>query len=149
MHIDETVVTKSVPASQVHEVRREVVQTSSGDEVMTPQTYNTKKTIFRTYQIIWYVLGVIEVFLMFRIFLKAVGANAASGFASFVYAVSDSFAVPFAGVLGVSATSGAVLEWSTFIAMAVYALVVYGIEQLLQIAKPTNPQEVVDNVDTV
>lgn len=147
MHTEETVVTTSAPAPHTKQVKREVVATSG--EVMDSQTYRQKKTIFRTYQIIWYLLGVVEVFLGFRIFLKLIGANPESGFANFVYSVSDPLALPFSGVLGVSSSGTSMVEWPTFIAMAVYALVVYGIEQLLQITKPTNPQEVVDNVDTV
>ncbi|MBI1862607.1 YggT family protein [Candidatus Microgenomates bacterium] len=149
MHTEETVVRTSEARAPVQEVRREVVETETPDQVITEGTYRKKKAIFRTYQIIWYILGVIEVLLIFRILLKAIGANPLSGFANFVYTTSDPLAVPFAGVLGVSAANGAVIEWTTFIAMAVYALVVYGIEQLLQITKPTNPQEVVDTVDTV
>lgn len=130
MPVEETVVTKSSNA-------------------MDSQTYRQKKTIFRTYQIIWYLLGVVEVFLGFRVFLKLIGANPVSGFAGFIYTVSDPLALPFSGVLGVSSSGPSLVEWPTFIAMAVYALVVYGIEQLLQITKPTSPQEVVDTVDTV
>ena len=116
---------------------------------MTVPEYRTKKTIFRTYQVLWYILGVIEVLLLFRIFLKAIGANPASGFANLIYSATELLVAPFYGVLGISAANGAVLEWPTFIAVAVYALIVYGIVQLLQIMKPTNPTEVSSNVDTV
>jgi hypothetical protein len=114
----------------------------------SPQkTYDAKKAIFRTYQVIWFILGVIEVVLAFRVILKMLGANAGSGFTDFIYAVSNPLALPFAGIVGI--TGGAVnyIEWSTLIAMAVYAIVAYGIVALLQFAKPTNPQEVSENVD--
>lgn len=114
----------------------------------THKAYQAKKVIFRTYQIIWYVLGIIEVVLGFRILLKLLGANPASGFTSFIYAISAPFALPFAGILRVSAGSGMVLEWSTFIAMAVYAIVAYGLVALFQLVKPTNPVEVEETVDS-
>lgn len=114
----------------------------------SPQkTYDTKKAIFRTYQVIWYILGVIEVILAFRVLLKLLGANAGSGFANFIYAVSSPFALPFAGILGVSGSSGMVIEWSTFIAMAVYVVLAYGIVALFQLVKPTSPQEVDQSID--
>lgn len=114
----------------------------------SPQkTYETKKAIFRTYQIIWYILGVIEVVLAFRVMLKLLGANSGSGFTNFIYAVSSPFALPFAGILGITGGSVMILEWSTLVAMAVYAVIAYGIVALFQLVKPTNPQEVNQTVD--
>jgi YGGT family len=114
----------------------------------SPQkTYDTKKAIFRTYQVIWYILGVIEVVLAFRILLKLLGADPESGFTNFIYAVSSPFALPFAGILGVTGISDMTFEWSTLIAMAVYAIIAYGIVALFQLVKPTNQQEVEQNVD--
>jgi hypothetical protein len=114
----------------------------------SPQkTYDTKKAIFRSYQVIWYILGVIEVLLAFRVVLKFLGANTFSGFTSFIYAVSGPFALPFAGILGTTVSSDLVFEWSTLIAMAVYAVVAYGIVALFQLIKPTNPEEVDQVVD--
>ncbi len=116
-------------------------------ETGSPQKeYKTKKVIFRTYQVIWYILGVIEVVLAFRVILKLLGASQASGFTSFIYAISSPFALPFAGVLGKTGISGMILEWSTFIAMAVYAIVAYGIVMLFQLIKPTNQEEVEEAV---
>lgn len=112
------------------------------------QAYQKKKVIFRTYQVIWYILGVVEVLLAFRVILKMLGANSASPFVSFIYAISRLFAQPFAGILGTSASSGLVLEWSTLIAMAVYAILAYGIVRLLQLIKPTSPEEVEQTVDS-
>ncbi len=115
----------------------------------SPQkVYETKKVIFRTYQIVWYMLGVIEILLTFRVVLKLLGASTYSGFTTFVYAISDPFALPFAGILRTSATSGIVFEWSTLVAMIVYGVIAYGIVSLLQLIKPTNPQEVEQTVDS-
>ncbi|MEO6508665.1 MAG: YggT family protein [Patescibacteria group bacterium] len=116
----------------------------------SPQkTYETKKAIFRTYQIIWYILGMIEILLAFRVVLKALGANPASGFTSLIYSLSGIFAGPFSGILGTTATQGSVFEWSTFIAGIVYFIVAFGLVQLMQLIKPTTPQEVHETVDNV
>lgn len=106
------------------------------------KVFDKKKKIFRLYQVIWYVLGVIEVLLTFRIILKLLGANPLSGFTSFIYAISNPFALPFAGILGITGSLGMIFEWSTLIAMAVYAIVAYGIVTLFQLVKPANQEEV-------
>jgi len=113
----------------------------------TQKEYQAKKAIFRTYQAIWYILGIVEVVLAFRVLLKLLGANALSGFTSFIYAISNPFALPFAGILGTTRSSGIVLEWSTLIAMAVYAVAAYGIVAFFQLVKPTNKEEVEQTVD--
>ncbi|MDP2632410.1 MAG: YggT family protein [Candidatus Curtissbacteria bacterium] len=114
----------------------------------SPQkAYGTKKAIFRLYQVIWYILGVVEVLLASRILLKLIGANLNSGFTSFIYSVSAPLASPFRGVLGVTRSSESVIEWSTIIAMAVYAVVAVGLVKLFQIVKPTTEQEVNQSVN--
>ncbi|MEX1061825.1 MAG: YggT family protein [Patescibacteria group bacterium] len=111
-------------------------------EPTTPKAYAKKKFIFRTYQLIWFVLGVIEVLLAFRVVLLALGANAQAGFANFIYSVSDPFALPFRDLFRVTVQDAYVFEWTTFIAMAVYAVLAYGLVELFQLIKPTNPEEV-------
>lgn len=112
------------------------------------KVYAKKKAIFRVYQIIWYILGVIEVLLIFRVVLKALGANPNSGFANLIYTLSNPLALPFRGIFPTPVVEGSVFEWSTIIAGLVYALVAYGLVQLFQLVKPTNPQEVQEKVDT-
>src|SRR5260221_10340600 len=76
----------------------QVVPEGVGEE--TPQkTYQTKKAIFRTYQVLFYILGLIEILLAFRLLLKLMGASQASGFTDFIYAISGPFATPFLGIV--------------------------------------------------
>lgn len=141
------VTTVSEPTTQ-RVIRRTNVVVPQVNTGSPQQEYQAKKAIFRTYQIVWYILGVIEVVLSFRVILKFLGANTASGFTGLIYAVSDPFALPFAGILRVSAgIEGMVFEWSTLIAMAVYAVIAYGIVSLMQLVKPTDQQEVEQTVD--
>ncbi|CAN5128017.1 hypothetical protein BH09PAT2_BH09PAT2_01660 [soil metagenome] len=112
------------------------------------KVYQTKKAIFRTYLVIWYLLGVIEILLAFRIFLKMLGANPYSGFTNLIYTLTNPLALPFYGVFRVSVTNGAIFEWSTIVAGIVYGLLAYGIIELMQLIKPTNPTEVAQTVDT-
>ncbi len=133
------------------EAQPKVVQTTKtvgGAGDMHPQkAYQQKKVIFRTYQIVWYIVGVIEVLLAFRIVLKALGANPLSGFTRLIYALSDPLALPFAGIFRITVAEGSVFEWSTFIAGLVYLLAGYGIVQLMQLVKPTDPVEVEQGVN--
>lgn len=141
------VTTVSTPTSQQQVVRQTRVIKPAVVTESPQKTYDTKKVIFRTYQIIWYILGVIEVTLAFRVLLKLLGANAQSGFTNFIYAFTNPFALPFSGILGISGVSNMIFEWSTLIAMAVYAVIAYGIVALFQFIKPTNPEEVEQSVD--
>ncbi len=109
--------------------------------------YGTKKAIFRLYQVIWYILGVVEVLLVSRILLKLIGANLNSGFTSFIYSISAPLASPFKGVLGVTTSLESTIEWSTIIAMVVYAVVAFGLVRLFQLIKPTTEQEVDQSVN--
>lgn len=111
------------------------------------RVFEKKKAIFRTYQVVWYILAVIEVLLAFRMVLKAFGANPFSGFTMLIYGLSDPLAIPFSGILQTSIYGNSIYEWSTFIAAIVYALIAYGIVYLLQIMKPVTPSEVTENVD--
>lgn len=145
---EETITTQStLSPAEVTRTTKTVVP-PSGTLEHPQRTFQKKKTIFRAYQIIWYVLAVIEILLAFRMVLKALGANPDSGFANFVFALSGPFASPFNGIVNVSVTQeGGIFEWSTIIAAVVYALVAFGIVQLIHMVKPVSKQEVEQTVD--
>jgi hypothetical protein len=104
--------------------------------------YETKKTIFRSWQIIWFALAVIEILLGLRIVFKAIGANPFSGFVSFVYTITDILVAPFTGIIRSSVSGNSVIEWSTIIATIVYALIAWGLVYAISIARPVTPEEV-------
>lgn len=106
------------------------------------KVFEKKKTIFRTYQIIWYIVGVVEVLLGFRMALKALGAFPSSFFTSMIYTLSDPLVLPFTGILPASGTVNATFEWSTIIAAVVYLILAFGIMELMQLLKPVTPDEV-------
>jgi uncharacterized membrane protein len=88
---------------------------------------------------IWLVLGIFEVLLAFRFFLKLLGANPNSGFTEFVYSVSGPLSAPFSGIFSAPTTEGdittSVFETSTLVAMVVYALLAWGIIKLATLNK--------------
>jgi hypothetical protein len=141
---------------RTQEVVEDVNMTPSGDVVKTtrrvapapvpdehPQeAFHTKKTIFRSYQVIWYIVGFIEFLLIFRVLLKLFGANPLSGFTSIIYGLSYPFAAPFVNVFGVPRNAGYIFETGTVLGMIVYFILGFAIERLLQMVKPVNPEEV-------
>ena len=106
-----------------------------------------KTVIFRTYQVIWYVLEIIETLIFLRFLFKLLGASILSPFVRLLYDLSGFFVGPFIGIFPVAAVDRAVLEWASLVAMLIYALLAYGIVYLFQLIKPTNVIEVEQTVD--
>lgn len=99
------------------------------------------RPLYRGTQVVWYVLGILEVLLAFRFALRLFGANPAAGFTDFVYTLSYPFAAPFLNVFGITQVEGAVFEWTTLLAMAVYYLVALGIVKLFHMSKEVSTPE--------
>lgn len=141
--------TTTVSTSQPQQVVTKVTEVSP-PQVHTehPQkAFEKKKVIFRSYQVIWYILAVIEVFLAFRFILKMIGANPNSGFVTLIYSVTNPLTLPFMGIVRPVADGPNLIEWSTFIAALVYLLLAYGVVELFKFLKPLSPQEVEKKVD--
>lgn len=85
--------------------------------------------------IIYFLLGAIEILLAFRFVLKLTGANPATVFVNFVYSLSQIFVSPFFGIFPQTTATGAVttaiFEPATIVAMAVYAVIAWGIAQII------------------
>ena len=92
-----------------------------------------RETTFKATQLIWLLLGILETMLALRFVFKLIGVNAANLFATFLYKLTDFFVAPFASLTGAPASGGMVFEFSTIIAMIVYALVGWGLERLVYV----------------
>ncbi|MEK7582916.1 MAG: YggT family protein [Patescibacteria group bacterium] len=112
-------------------------------------SYNspTTKPLFRGTQVVWYILGILEVILAFRFVLKLLAANPGAGFTDFVYSISRPFAAPFLNVFRVTRVEGSVFEWTTLLAMAVYWLVAWGIIKLFLMSKSVSTPEAAQKLD--
>lgn len=106
-------------------------------------SYNspTTKPLFKGTQIVWYLLSLLEVLLVFRLALKLTGANAAAGFTSFIYAVTWPFTAPFLAVFPMTTVQGSIFEWTTLLAMLVYAMIAYAIVRLFLMSKTVSTPE--------
>lgn len=90
-------------------------------------------------RVVWYIAGVLLTLLGLRFVLALLGANAGSGFVSFVYSVTYPFVAPFFGIFGYDFTAGqARFEAYTLLAMLVYALIAWGVAKLLLINRRTD-----------
>lgn len=87
--------------------------------------------------VVWYVLGLVEILLGLRFVLKLFGANPVSAFVDIIYSVTNVLTAPFDNIFGVTrATTGdthSVFEPSILVAALVYALIAWGIAKLITI----------------
>ena len=88
----------------------------------------------RVTQIIWIILGIVEILLGLRFVLKLIAANSEAGFAVFIYGITKLFIAPFELLVGTPTAGDSVLEVTTLIAMGVYALLVWVIVRIIQVA---------------
>ena len=104
----------------------------------------TTKPLYRGTQIVWYIIGLLEVLLAFRFVLKLLAANPNAGFSSFIYKLTYVFTAPFLSVFGISQVDVSVFEWTTLLAMLVYFLIAWGIIKIFLMSKSVStPQAAV------
>jgi len=99
------------------------------------------KPLYRGTQIVYYVLGVVEVFMAFRFVLKLLGANAEAGFTSFIYGVTYPFVAPFLTVFKITRVEGVIFEWTTLLAMLVYAIIGMAIVKIFVMGRTVSTPE--------
>ncbi len=86
---------------------------------------------FKTSQLIWLFLGVLEAFIALRIGLKLIGANPDSPIVALIYGFTTLFLFPFEGMTATPSAGGMVLELSSFFAMGIYALLAWAAERIV------------------
>ena len=114
---------------------------------MDSSNSSSTKPIYRGTQIVWYILGLLEILLAFRFVLKLFGANAAAGFTSFIYGTTQIFTAPFLSVFRISKVSGSIFEWTTILAMFVYWVIAIGIIKLFLMGKTVSTPEAAVKLD--
>ncbi len=97
-------------------------------------------------RVTWFVFGFIEVLLGIRFVLQLFGANAEAGFVRMIYGVTDIFMAPFAAIFSTQRVSEVTFEWSALVAIAVYALIAWGITALISAVNPRDRSETVERV---
>lgn len=96
---------------------------------------------FKATQVVWLLFGILETLIALRILLKLIGANPGSPIAALIYAFTDLFLFPFAGLTVTPAAGGMVLEISSLFAMLIYALVAWAVERVIWLVfyRPRGP----------
>ena len=96
---------------------------------------------FKATQIIWLLLGLLEASIALRVVFKLIAVNAANPFARLLYSVTNLFVAPFKSLVGNPTSGGNVLEITSIIAMLIYLLIAWGIEQSVHVLlyRPRGP----------
>src|SRR5512143_411798 len=131
---------ENIPNNELEVDRREeIVKTqqpgyASTQQVTRDVAAERRLRMAQIIQIMWTVVGILEILLGLRFMLKLVAANPGSGFASFIYGISGVFTAPFNNLIGSPVSGGSILEVTTLIAMAVYALFFWVVGRVIVIA---------------
>jgi uncharacterized protein YggT (Ycf19 family) len=112
-------------------------------------SYNSPSTkpLFHVIQILWYILGLLELLLVFRFVFKLMAANGDAAFTNLIYTLSAPFVAPFAAVFNTTNVSGNVFEWTTLLAILVYWVIVTLIVNLFLMGKTVSTKEAARELD--
>ncbi len=102
------------------------------EQVVRDVAAERRMGMFQLNRILWSILAFLEILLAFRFVLRMIAANADSGFAMIMYGVTGLFVAPFNGLIATPTSGGSSLELTTLIAMAVYALIFWGIAYVVR-----------------
>jgi len=101
------------------------------EELIHNRAAERQMRLYRYEHLIRFIFGFIEVLIGVRVVLHLLGANIANPFAHLVYILSNIFLFPFFGLIGSPAAGNHVLEIPSLIAIAVYALIAWGLVNLV------------------
>ena len=114
--------------------------TTSHRSVYREGSYNT-----RAVQAVWWIVGFIDVLIAIRFVLKLFGANVAAAFVRFMYDVTWPLVAPFHGIFNTTQQGRSILEPESLVAIAIYALIGWGIVSLIRLmTRPRSTTTVVD-----
>jgi hypothetical protein len=130
----------------MQDIVKETVVQKSDNGVAAVTTVNASDTPIQTIaNIIYFVTGIFEVALLFRLILKITAANSASGFVSGIYSFTQFLIMPFRGIFPTAVSTEAelrsVFEPATLVAMIVYATLAWGIVKFISILAGKSHEE--------
>ncbi|MBU0708260.1 hypothetical protein KJ596_00735 [Patescibacteria group bacterium] len=104
--------------------------------------FKRQKFIKKAHQIIMYFLTVLEILFTLRFLFKLITANSTSPLVIWIYDISGAFVYPFVGIVKNSGRGAHISEWTTLLAMGLYALFALILIGLVKLFAPTAPQKV-------
>ncbi|MGB8644810.1 MAG: YggT family protein [Anaerolineae bacterium] len=115
----------SVPVQPII-VNTPVVSETARVEQVTLDPYASRRVIlYRMQQAMGIILVFVEGLIAIRFILRLLGANASAGFAQLIYGITAPLVAPFVGLFGTPRFDGSVFEFTSLVAMVVYALVAW------------------------
>lgn len=124
------------PLQEVHETTANAGNTTQTTQEVYESGRRRGKGQTIAARVIWWIAGVLLAILALRFIFTLLGANPANAFAHFIYSVSYPFVSPFFNLFGYSFHYGVSrLEIYTLVAMAVYALIAWGLVRLVTITR--------------
>ena len=127
---DREVVRQETTAGQPVTPVTPVVGTTSSSRT---SVYRSGATNDRAIQVVWWIVGLIDTLIAIRFLLKMFGANTASAFVSFMYALTDPLVAPFHGIFNTAAAGRSVFEPESIVAIIIYTLIGWGIVSLIRL----------------
>jgi hypothetical protein len=123
---------------KVTEIKNEGVTNDGATVDQTTQRVETTASPKRTTtNLTRFIYGLVATIIGLRFVMKLLGANPTNGFVDAVYAVAGVLAAPFIGIFGSPAAKAggttSVFEPSLLVAIAVYALITWGIIKLINL----------------
>jgi hypothetical protein len=124
-------------AQQVVETQEAVTQTPTGTVTNSVVAANDSvSNASLAARVVNLITGILLTLLGIRFVLSLLGANQGNGFADFVYSITFPFVAPFFGLFGYTMKYGVSrFELETLVAMAVYALIGYGIAKVVTLGQ--------------
>jgi hypothetical protein len=97
------------------------------------EVYRRTGGSYRAIQAVWWIVGFVEVLIAIRFVLKLFGANTTAAFVRFMYDVTWPLVAPFHGIFNTTQEGRSILEPESLVAMAIYALIGWGIVSLIRL----------------
>lgn len=105
-----------------------------GKRVVEYSTPTSQVLLSRVTKLLWLITAVIVALIAFRFVLMLIAANPASGFANFIYRLTDIFVGPFMGMTAApNLAGGSVVDVASLFALVVYPLLTWVIVWLIRI----------------
>lgn len=130
---EETHVERDEAEGTVHNSESRVTRAVDEPAVADTRVVTSVAPAQRAVEMVYLLFGIVDGFLLVRLLLKVMAANANVPFTGFIYGVSEFFLLPFRGLLPSWVSGRSILEPSVMVAILVYALIAYAVARLLAI----------------
>ena len=88
---------------------------------------------YRAVQVVWFITALIATMIALRFVLKLLGASPQASFVGFDYGITAPLVAPFNGIFPTSGQGFYIFEPASLMAIAIYALIGWGIVALIKI----------------